>query len=65
MANLTKSQIDELKEKGLITQVVPSDDLASKTVDGLKNEKYITQVIPSSDIEESITPNTGTESESK
>ena len=55
MANLTKAQIDELKEKGLITQVVPSDDLASKTVDGLKNEKYVTVTDPSVDIETAVT----------
>lgn len=55
MANLTKAQIDELKEKGLITQVVPSDDLASKTVDGLKNEKYVTVTDPSADIEAAVT----------
>ena len=55
MANLTKAQIDELKEKGFITQVVPSDDLASKTVDGLKIEEYITVTDPSADIEADVT----------
>jgi uncharacterized protein YjdB len=55
MANLTKAQIDELKEKGFITQVVPSDDLASKTVDGLKIEEYITVTDPSTDIEADVT----------
>ena len=67
MAKLSKEQINELKNKGLITSTDNSELLANQSVDDLKDKEYITQVIPSSDIEESITPSTenGTESESK
>ncbi len=66
MAELTKKQIDELKNKGLITSTDNSELLANQSVDDLKYKEYITQVIPSSDIEESITSsNDSMESESK
>lgn len=55
MANLTKAQIDELKEKGFITQVVPSADLANNTVDELKIDKLVTITDPSADIEAAVT----------
>lgn len=56
MANLTTEQIDELKDKGIITQVIPSEDLAGEDVDSLKIEQFITHTDPSEDIEEAITP---------
>ena len=55
MANLSKDQIDELKEKGFITQVVPSESLADNTVDQLKLKKFVTKCEPSADIEEAVT----------
>ena len=54
MATLTKTQIDELKNLGLVTSIDSSEALAGKTVDELKENVYITQTIPSSDIEEAV-----------
>lgn len=53
MANLSKAQIEDLKNKGFITQVVASDDLSGKAVNKLKEDLYITHVVPSADLEES------------
>lgn len=55
MAKLTQNQIDELKELGFITQVVPSDNLADNTVDDLKIKEFITKTDPSDDIEAAVT----------
>ena len=55
MANLTTEQINELKEKGFITQVIPSADLASNTVDELKIDKFVTVTDPSANIEAAVT----------
>ena len=55
MTKLTKAQIDELKEKGFITQVIPSTDLANNTVDDLKDDILITVTDPSADIEAAVT----------
>lgn len=56
MAKLSTEQINELKEKGFITQVIPSGDLANNTVDELKNKLFITSTDKSNDIENSLTP---------
>ena len=56
MAKLTKTQIDELKEKGFITQVIPSTSLVDNTVDQLKIKTLLTQCDPSADIEAAVTP---------
>ena len=56
MSTLSKTQIDELKNRGFITHVISSDDLVGDTVDGLKNKLVVTSTDKSSDIEEAITP---------
>lgn len=55
MANLSKDQIDELKNLGIITTVDNSNDLANQTVDSLKNSKFVTITDPSAVIESAIT----------
>lgn len=55
MANLSKDQIDELKNLGIITTVDNSNDLANQTVDSLKNSKFVTITDSSAVIESAIT----------
>lgn len=62
MAKLSKEQIDELKNLGLITSVDQSTLLANADVDQLKNLKYIGQVIPSDEIEDAVGGGTPVES---
>lgn len=55
MANLSKEQINELKNLGLITSIDSAEDLMGATVDELKYDKYITHTIPSATIEAAVT----------
>ena len=55
MAKLTTDQINELKEKGFITQVIPSADLADNTVDELKIKELVTATDSSENIESAVT----------
>ena len=55
MANLSTDQINELKNKGIITQVIPSASLADNTVDDLKIDELVTITVPSEDIEAAVT----------
>lgn len=55
MANLSTDQINELKNKGIITQVIPSASLVDNTVDDLKIDELVTITVPSEDIEASVT----------
>lgn len=55
MAKLSKEQIEELKNLGLITSIDQATLLANTDVDELKDLKYINQVIPSAEIEEVVT----------
>ena len=54
MSKLTKNQIDELKERGFITQVIPSDSLADNTVDDLKIKELVTATDSSKNIESAV-----------
>jgi len=55
MTKLSKEQINELKNLGLITSVDSADLLAGNDVDELKYDKYITHTIPSATIEDAVT----------
>lgn len=55
MAKLSVDQINELKEKGFITQVIPSTDLSNNTVDELKINELVTVTDPSANIEAAVT----------